>query len=173
MLLFEIKKEFKMDIRSYYESCKKLIEEHGYFIQGVGPDPNNNESHYMYTVGRELIGKFDFLLINNNNASILNDIVKQFDMNVSSNYSLNSQSSLIIELDTFTVNGKRARFLLKKVCPDKLRNVCLGCWNSNVGVSKPIGFYQVFYSDNRNILPNENFFNEDYNQLDYTLSKNF
>lgn len=162
-----------MDILSYYESCKKLMQKYGYFIQGVGSGIKNNKPSYMYTVGRELNGKFDFLLIDTYNATLLNDIVKQFDMNVSSNYSLNSQSSLIIELDTFTVNGKKARFLLKKVCPDKLRNVCLGCWNSNVGVSKPIGFYQVFYSDNRNILPNEDFFNEDYNQLDYTLSKNF
>lgn len=156
-----------MEISEYINRCKEIIKQSGYMIQGVGGC--ENELPYAYTVGRELQGKSDFVILNLINQPIMNMVVKKFDEMVIADSSVNYQSSAIIVLDSFMVDKKPARFLIIKIDPNKHKDLCLGCWNKSLGVNKPVGLYQIIYPDDKNILQDEGGFNETFRQPDLSI----
>lgn len=153
-------------IEQYISNLKDIMKKCGYVIQGVNGDGNNPS--YAYTVGRELLGKDDFIIFNIIDSKLINLIIEKFDEYRSSN-TAGYQTKIILSLDSFKINGQDARFMLIKIDPAKCRQLCLGCWNKKLGVNQPIGFYQIVYADTNNILPDEEGFNEEYSQSYLTV----
>ncbi len=156
-----------MEISEYTNRCKEMIKQFGYMIQGVGA--GENTPAYAYTIGRELQGKSDFIILNLINQSLINTVIEKFDEMVSTNSSINYQTSLIVILDSFKVNEESARFKLIKIDPVKHKQLCLGCWNFSLGVTEPVGLYQIMYPDDKNILQDEEGFNELHRQPDLSV----
>lgn len=156
-----------MEISEYYNNCLQIIKEKGYMIKVV--KTNKKTVPYSYTIGRELVGKSDFVVMNMINETIIDSVIEKFDEIMLNSKGSNYKSTLVVSLDSLTINGKPLRFKVIKLDPVKHKQLCSGCWNKSFEVKEPIGLYQIMYPDDKNIIPGEKGFNEIYKQPDLSV----
>ena len=133
-------------IEQLTQRMRKLIEQHGFCIQGVAAD-----EPYCYTIGLTDKGKRDIIsLADIRLASILNEIGTRDDIEIGVPFT----SSL------FRVNmpdGSKAnlRCILQEYPFEKFRERSLGAFNTRLVTKVPTVSYELILGDADNKLPGE------------------
>lgn len=152
-----INPEMAEKFKKYLDSCKSIIQKHGYMCQGVGA--GENTPAYIYTVGLGSKGSSDYIVFGILEHRIINDVVAFEDLEIDKIY---ESENFICELP----DGSTAptRYMVKHIPLSRFKEYAFGAFNPELVDYLPSNPCQIVLSDLNNLLPGE----EDYAPLPNT-----
>jgi hypothetical protein len=142
----DLTKEERFD--GFLQHCKALIKTHGYLLQGVDA---GRTWPYAYSAGRSNSDLPDFIVFGfTGYASVIKEAISK-----------NALADEVITSDILTMlnptDGKsvKTRYVLKRIEQAAFSKYAYAAFNPKLVSKPPVEIYQIFLSDQNNLLPGE------------------